>query len=560
MSGNSGNRGRCSQPCRDKYLTTPAGKDYPLNLKDNSAFFYLKELSEAGVDSLKIEGRIKKFHYVYTVVNCWKKQIQSFCNQDGLNRDDIDLYKVFNRDFSSGYLKGDINKNMFIDDPRDNSVKHLSERISSSSLEKNTGKDLYDEKTEIITTAIDKIKDLTIEKTSLFISISGKLNTFLNVSVKTPDISFLVLSESKLKKADQFTINYKAIEKRFKSLNDSEYFLNDLDLANLQTGLFIPFKELTAIRNKVSFLLNGSKKIIAPIEIPVLNKQSSLKTKPSLSVLISSEKDLGLLSTTSADIYYQLPCGIKSKCSELVDLFLKNKNLIPWFPSILIGEDYTRAVEFLEHVQPKRIVTNNIGIACNAYKKGINWIAGPCLNIMNSFSLLCIKEKFNCCGSFISNEINKNQIKQIVSPDNFKLYYSIYHPILLLSSRQCLFHQVLGCKKEKIDGSCVQDCKKSALIENLKDISFLIDKQEGDYHCMYSNTNFLNTDILTDLPNIFSSFFIDLRDVRTETKIDKNKAGIIKLFENLLNKIPNSRSKLKQNIQLTTNAQYQKGL
>ena len=82
MSGNSGNRGRCSQPCRDRYLTTIAGKDYPLNLKDNSAFFYLKELSEAGVDSLKIEGRIKKFHYVYTVVNCWKKQIQSFCNQD----------------------------------------------------------------------------------------------------------------------------------------------------------------------------------------------------------------------------------------------------------------------------------------------------------------------------------------------------------------------------------------------------------------------------------------------------------------------------------------------
>ena len=369
-----------------------------------------------------------------------------------------------------------------------------------------------------------------------------------------------MLSESKLINADQFTINDKAIEKRFKSLNDSEYFLNDLDLVNLQTGLFIPFKELTAIRKKVSFLLNGSKKIISPIEIPILNKQNSLKTKPSLSVLISSEKDLGLLSTASADIYYQLPCGMKSKCSELVDLFLKNKNLIPWFPSILIGEDYTRAVEFLEQVQPKRIVTNNIGIACNAYEKGINWIAGPCLNIMNSFSLLCMKEKFNCYGSFISNEINKNQIKQIVSPDNFKLYYSIYHPILLLSSRQCLFHQITGCEKEKIDEACLNDCKKSALIESLKDVSFLIDKKEGEYHCMYNNTHFLNTEILTDLPDVFSSFFIDLRNVKTETKIEKDKAGIIKLFENLLNKTPDSRSKLKQNIQITTNAQYQKGL
>jgi putative protease len=560
ISGNSGNRGRCSQPCRDRYLTTTKGKEYPLNLKDNSAFFYLKELSEAGVDSLKIEGRIKKFHYVYTVVNCWKKQIQSFHNQDGHNTDNIDLYKVFNRDFSSGYLKGEIHKNMFIDDPRDNSVKHLSERISNSTHGRNPEKDLYDEKIEIITTAKDKIKDLSIEKTSLSISISGKLNTPLKVSIKTPDTSFLVLSESKLINADQFTINYKAIEKRFKSLNDSEYTLNDLDLENLQSGLFIPFKELTAIRNKVSFLLNGSKKIIAPIEIPVLNKQSRLKTRPALSVLISSEKDLGLCHKTSADIYYQLPSGMKSKYSELVDLFLKNKNLIPWFPSILIGEDYTRAVEFLEQVRPKRLVTNNAGIACNAYEKEISWIAGPCLNIMNSFSLLCLKEKFNCGGSFISNEINKNQIKQIISPDNFKLYYSIYHPILLLSSRQCLFHQITGCEKEKIDEACLQDCKKSASIENLKEVSFLIDKQKGDYPCLYSHTHFLNTDILTDLPNLFSGFFIDLRNVRTETKIKKDKAEIIRLFENLLNKIPGSTSELKQNIHLTTNAQYQKGL
>ena len=36
--GNSGNRGRCSQPCRDKYISTAEGNDYPLNLKDNSAY------------------------------------------------------------------------------------------------------------------------------------------------------------------------------------------------------------------------------------------------------------------------------------------------------------------------------------------------------------------------------------------------------------------------------------------------------------------------------------------------------------------------------------------
>ncbi|MCD4729175.1 MAG: U32 family peptidase, partial [Bacteroidales bacterium] len=49
--GNSGNRGRCSQPCRDQYKTTTAGKNYPLNLKDNSAYFDLREIADAGVGS-----------------------------------------------------------------------------------------------------------------------------------------------------------------------------------------------------------------------------------------------------------------------------------------------------------------------------------------------------------------------------------------------------------------------------------------------------------------------------------------------------------------------------
>jgi len=89
--GNSGNRGRCSQPCRDKYLKTPAGKNFPLNLKDNSAYFKLKELYDAGVNSIKIEGRIKKFHYVFTVVEAYRKQIQNIF-KNTLNKDDSVLY------------------------------------------------------------------------------------------------------------------------------------------------------------------------------------------------------------------------------------------------------------------------------------------------------------------------------------------------------------------------------------------------------------------------------------------------------------------------------------
>jgi len=562
LGGNSGNRGRCSQPCRDRYLTTPAGKDFPLNLKDNSAYFDLKELSDAGVDSLKIEGRIKKFHYVYTVVRCWKKQIRKFYNHDGQNHDNRALYTVFNRDFSNGYLKGNINKEMFIDNPRDHSATHLFELKGHTDAEhiQEVKKELYDEKTEIITTVREKIKDLSVSQGALRISLSGELNTPLKVSVTTPDRSFDVLSETNLINADRYTLDHDSIEKRFRCLGNGEYYIEHISLENLQKGLFISFHELTVMKNKISFLLNGSKEIIAPIEVPTLKRKNRAKTPPALSVLISSPRDLPLCDTTSANIYYKLPDCLNHDKSELIALFLENRKIIPWFPPVLIGENYTAAVDFLNQVQPERIVTNNTGIAFKAYEHGIPWIAGPYLNTTNSFSLLAMKEKFNCCGSFISNEINRDQIKKMVTPDDFKLYYSIYHPILLLTTRQCLFHQTIGCDKTRVDAHCLQGCSKSTSITNLKGVSLKIDKKKGDYHCMYNDTNFLNTDILTDLPDLFSGFFIDLRDITTATKIEMDKTGIVKLFENLLHGDPDSEKELNQMIYPTTNAQYKKGL
>ncbi len=201
----------------------------------------------------------------------------------------------------------------------------------------------------------------------------------------------------------------------------------------------------------------------------------------------------------------------------------KNRHVIPWFPSVLIGEDYSAAVEVLQQVQPELIVTNNTGIAYEANKLGISWIAGPYLNLVNSYSLLCLKEKFKCSGAFISNEINRQQIRSMKKPDDFKLYYSIYHPIVLMTSRQCFFHQVLGCEKERIDTECIGSCSRSATITNLKKVSFIIDKSRGSYNSIYADTHFLNTDIVSDIPGKFSSFFIDLRDIKTETLAELDK-------------------------------------
>jgi len=62
------------------------------------------------------------------------------------------------------------------------------------------------------------------------------------------------------------------------------------------------------------------------------------------------------------------------------------------------------------------------------------------------------------------------------------------------------------------------------------------------------------------LPDIFSGFFIDLRDIKTETKISSDKLEIIKLFENLLKGNFDSQKQLQQIIHPTTKIQYKKGI
>lgn len=562
LSGNSGNRGRCSQPCRDQYEKTPEGKDFPLNLKDNSAWYNLKELYDSGVDSLKIEGRIKKFHYVYTVVDAWKKQVRSLYDQVELSRDNSSLYKVFNRDFSNAFLKGDIHKEMFIDNPRDHSAIYLA-KLNGSPTDENIEQakgDVYDERTGIINSVKNRIERLSIAKVPLIISISGKCGNPLQVSVKTSVQSFVLHSNINLAATGNEVLNYETVFNRLKAVNDSEYYLEKLTLDDLQPGVYLPFKELTSVKKRLLYLLNNSRDNIDPIIVPVIRRSDQVIVKPTLSVLISSLADLHLCAETSSEFYFQLPDCLRNKCREYVDLFQNNRNLIPWFPSVLIGSDYSAAVEFLQQVQPKCIVTDNSGVAYQAYKMGIDWIAGSYLNLFNSFSLICLKENFNCSGAFISNEISQTQIRNIKPPEDFKLYYSIYHPILLMTSRQCLFHQVTGCKKDRIDDTCIDGCEKSATITNLNKEMFFLDKKKGNYHRIYSETNFLNTDIVIDLPDRFASFFIDLRDIQTNTHSEIDKSGIIKHFVDLLNGNHNSGKELSQIFSSSTQNQYKKGI
>ena len=77
LGGRSGNRGRCAQPCRLPYTVEGKKDEYILSLKDMCGIKALDELHDAGVYSLKIEGRMKQLEYACGVVKYYRSYIDS---------------------------------------------------------------------------------------------------------------------------------------------------------------------------------------------------------------------------------------------------------------------------------------------------------------------------------------------------------------------------------------------------------------------------------------------------------------------------------------------------
>ncbi len=78
----SGNRGDCAQPCRWSYIKGDKDHTRPLYMKDLSALTLLPQLKKIGVNSLKIEGRLKGVEYIYNVVRIYKEALELMEKKD----------------------------------------------------------------------------------------------------------------------------------------------------------------------------------------------------------------------------------------------------------------------------------------------------------------------------------------------------------------------------------------------------------------------------------------------------------------------------------------------
>jgi len=122
LAGHSANRGECKHPCRWKYALVeetrpgrymPVFEDerglYLFNSKDLALFEYVADLTEMGMNAIKIEGRMKSIHYIATVVSFYRQLLdgKEFSRKEALEI----LNRIPNRGYSTGFIKGFVDNN-----------------------------------------------------------------------------------------------------------------------------------------------------------------------------------------------------------------------------------------------------------------------------------------------------------------------------------------------------------------------------------------------------------------------------------------------------------------
>src|SRR5204863_8971659 len=116
LGGRSANRGQCAQACRLPYdlvvdgVTRDLGDvAYLLSPQDLAAHDLIDELVDAGICSLKIEGRLKSAHYVAATTQTYRAALDAALEQRPFvasRQQELDLSQSFSRGFAPGFLTG----------------------------------------------------------------------------------------------------------------------------------------------------------------------------------------------------------------------------------------------------------------------------------------------------------------------------------------------------------------------------------------------------------------------------------------------------------------------
>lgn len=400
LGGRSGNRGLCAQPCRLGF-SADASRSCDLSLKDLSLIGNINEIAQAGVVSLKIEGRMKRPEYVAAAVTSCKKAIDG----EYTASDENTLKSVFSRTgFTDGYFTGE-RKDMF-------GTRQKEDVVAAKDVLKELSH-LYDNENPLVPIDIEFICKAN-RKAELTARALGKEATVVGTVPET---------------AINKPMTEETVTSRLAKFGNTQFYLNNITV-DLDDGLILPASVINSMRREAVEMLD--KVEIQPFtQMPY--KAEKYKEKDCTPYYTA--RFLNPDSIPDKHPFKRIFIPIWSSDEDFVD----NRAGVE-IPRGLFGmeEKLRKRLEHLKKIGVRKALCSNLGAYSLAQKMGFEVYGDFGLNIFNSENA----QLFN--SPILSFEATLEQTNRIGAKDTGIIGYG-YLPLML--TRNCPIKNHLGCSR-----------------------------------------------------------------------------------------------------------------
>ncbi len=423
LGGRSANRGLCAGTCRLPF-SAKGGTGYDLSLKDLSLIPYLDQLSNMGVCSFKIEGRMKRPEYVACTVDAVRQAL----DYGNVSTDTANLLEqVFSRGgFTDGYYMEKLGRDMF--GVRSDQDKQLSADVLAKTHE------LYRHERQKLPLSIDlllkneKPAQLTVRYCEYHATVFGDIP---EVAINRP------LTEGDATAA-------------LSKLGGTCYFAEDIR-CDIDGGITLALSKLKAMRKTAVEMLNKTRLAEREgIALPGIDVKRRVGVKP----VSFFARFADLEQCFEADEYlprlcgYSLPAEIMA--SKLPEVDGKGKEILlkacAELPRGAFDDDETRILlEKLKNYGVQKIVCSNLGALQLAIEKGFEVMGGFGLNIFNSYSVKSLAD-IGVFDVVLSPELSFREIGGVTPDKKGGLFAFCYGRQPLMLTRNCPVKNGVGCK------------------------------------------------------------------------------------------------------------------
>lgn len=531
IGNRSGNRGRCAQPCRLDYKLLNRNKDEItkgfdsfISPKDLCTIENLETLLEAGVNSFKIEGRMKKPEYVYNVVKSYKDKIEK--NSFEKHR----LKEVSLRGYTDGLIFNDFGKSyteldrqagrkglevgeivedrgrksilfnipcfkddiLILETDKNKNIPYTLKRDLKKG-EKISEKYFYDLKisSKVVRSSssklIEEINSRNLElNNKVDFKFVGKILEPAKLLLRYKDISIEVVSENKIEEAKKTPVTKEDIIRSLEKLGNTDYTLENIEVI-IDDNIFIQVRTLNEMRREIVRKLDE--------EISNFNKRDNLDYV-TLEKLTKANYEYKIIRVNLEESNYS-----KGLNNEYGDIYTENidelfSEKFYKMPRIQFESDFKLLKSKLKDKEFRGFLINNLGDIqfIDEEFKDKEIIGDYGLNVLNIYSYLFLK-RLGIKRITLSTELNLKELNEILEYTGGDTEIITHGPLISMIMVHCPFSVIKGCK----DSSGCKNCNFNFGFMQGKNNEIFPVKRINGYSEVYHSKNLLGYNFVSEI-------------------------------------------------------------